>query len=74
MLFCYELFEYIIDLVFQPVQLRFESSVFKHIEYDGIGIFDRVFSSVCYQFVKYGISVKIEENKEIIVDAGGWYE
>ena len=56
------------------MQLRFESSVCKYFEDVGIGIFDRVFSVVWYQFGKYGISVKIKENKKVIIAADIWYK
>ena len=55
------------------MQLRFESSVLKYIKDVGIGIFDRVFIAVWYRFVKYRISVKIKENKEVIIAADRWY-
>ena len=74
MLFCYELFENIRGFIVQSVQLRFESSVCKYFEDAGIGIFDRVFSAVWYRFGKYGISVKIKENKKVIIAADGWYD
>ena len=33
-----------------------------------------MFSAVQYWFSKYGISVNIKENKEIIIAADGWYK
>ena len=39
------------------MQLRFESSVCKYFEDVGLGIFDRVFSAVCYRFGKDEIYV-----------------
>ena len=56
------------------MQLRFQSSVCKYFEDVGIGIFDRVFSVVWYQFGKYGIVVKIKESKKVIIAANGWYK
>ena len=38
-----------------------------------MGIFARVFSVVWYRFGKYGIVVKIKENKKVIIAAEGWY-
>ena len=49
------------------MQLRFESSIFKYIEDFGMGVFDRVFSTVWYNFGNDGIAVKIKENKEVII-------
>ena len=56
------------------MQLSFESSVFKYLEDVDIGVFDRLFSAVWYRFRKYGITVKIKENKEVIIAADGWYK
>ena len=56
------------------MQLRFEYSVCKYFEDVGIGVFDRVFSVVWYRFVKDGISVKIKENKKIIIAVDIWYD
>ena len=56
------------------MKLRFESSIFKYIEYVVIGIFDRVFSAVQYWFKKYGITVNTKDNKEAVIAADGWYE
>ena len=39
-----------------------------------MGVFDRVFSAVWYQFGKDGIAVNIKENKEVIIDADRWYD
>ena len=72
MLFCYELFENIRGFIVQSVQLRFESSVCKYFEYVGIDLFYRVFSAVWYRFGKYGIAVKIKENKKVIIAADVW--
>ena len=55
------------------MQLRFESSVCKYFEDVGIGIFDRVFSAVWYRSGKYGIAVKIKENKKLIIAADRCY-
>ena len=63
MFFCYELFEYILGLIVQYVQLRFNSSVFEYFEDVGIGIFDRVFSVVLYWLGKDVIYSNIKENK-----------
>ena len=73
MLFCYELFENIWGSIVQSAQLRFEYSVCKYFEDFGIGIFDRVFSAVCYRFDKDVISVKIKDNKKVIISADVWY-
>ena len=73
MLFCYKLFEYIWGFIVQSVQLRFESSIFKYLEDFGIGVFDRVFSAVRYQFGKDGIAFNIKDNKEVIIAADWWY-
>ena len=54
--------------------MRFYSSVFEYLENVGIGIFDRGFSTVRYLFGKYGIYVKIKENKEVVVAAERWYD
>ena len=51
------------------MQLRFESSVCNYFEDVGMGIFDRMISAVWYRFGKYGISVKIKENKKVIIAA-----
>ena len=56
------------------MQLIFESSVFEYLEDFGMGIFDAVFGAVWYWFVKYGIAVNIEDNKEAIVAADAWYD
>ena len=56
------------------MQLRFEYSVCNYFEDVGIGIFDRVFSAVWYRFGKDGISVKIKENKNVIISADEWYD
>ena len=74
MLFYYEFFEYIWGFIVQYVQFKFESSVFKYIEDVGIGIFDRMFNVVWYRFGKDGISVKIKDNKKVIIGADRWYE
>ena len=42
------------------MQLRFVSSICKYFEDVGMGIFDRLFSAVCYWFGKDGIDVKIK--------------
>ena len=54
--------------------MRFDSSVFKYLGDFGIGVFDRVFSAVWYRFGKYGIAVKIKDNKEVIIESDGWYK
>ena len=59
MLFCYELFYFILGFIFQYVKLSFESSVLRYLEDVGIGIFDISFSWVQYRFVRDGIYVKI---------------
>ena len=51
------------------MQLRFESSIFKYLEDFGIGVFDRVFSAVWYQFGKDGIAFNIKDNKEVNIAA-----
>ena len=56
------------------MQLSFDLSVCKYFEDVGICIFDRVFSAVWYRFGKDGISVKIKENKKVIIAADGWYK
>ena len=55
------------------MQLSFESSFLNYPEDFGIGIFNRAFSTIWYQFVKYGITLKIKEDKEVIILADGWY-
>ena len=67
MLFYYEFFENIWGFIVQYVQLRFVSSICKYFEDVGMGIFDRLFSAVCYWFGKDGIDVKIKENKKVII-------
>ena len=54
--------------------MRFYCSLFEYLEDVDIVIFDRVFSAVQYWFGKYGIYVKIKENKEVVVAADGWYD
>ena len=56
------------------MQLEFETSVCEYFEDVGIGFFYRVFSAVWYRFGKYGIAVKIKDNKKVIIDSDGWYE
>ena len=56
------------------MQLRFESTICDYIEDVGIGIFDRVFSDFWYSFGKYGITIKIKYNKEVIIATDGWYD
>ena len=46
------------------MKLTFGSYVCNNLEDFDIGIFDRVFGVVWYWFSKYGISAKIEDNKE----------
>ena len=56
------------------MQLNFDSSVCNYFEDVGKGIFDRVFSAFWYRFGNDGISVKIKDNKKVIISADGWYE
>ena len=39
-----------------------------------MGIFDRVFSAVWYWLGKYGISIKIKDNRKAIIAADGCYD
>ena len=55
------------------MQLIFESSIFNYLEDFGVHIFDRVLSTDRYGFGKYGIDVKIKENKEVIIVTDRWY-
>ena len=68
MFFWYELFEYILGLIVQSVQLMFYSSVFEYFEDVSIDVFDRVFSVVLHWLGKDVISSEIT-----IVAADGWY-
>ena len=61
-------------LLLDICKMRFKSYVFKYPEDVGIGIFNRVFSAVWYWFGKYGIAIKIKENKEVVIAADGWYK
>ena len=56
------------------MQLRFESSVCMYFEDVGICIFDRVFSAVWYRSGKYGIAVKIKDNKKVIITTDRLYK